>query len=56
MLEGIKSKNAAQAARERYQAGGFGGLGFQLVTKLADELLYNEAGNQVTLIIKKTNE
>ena len=49
-------KNAAQAARERYQAGGFGGLGFQLVTKLADELVYNEVGNQVTFVIKKASE
>ncbi|HEX3135639.1 MAG TPA: ATP-binding protein [Planctomycetota bacterium] len=28
MLAAVKAKNAAQAARERYQAGGFGGLGF----------------------------
>jgi anti-sigma regulatory factor (Ser/Thr protein kinase) len=55
MLEGVKSKNATQAARERYQAGGFGGLGFQLVSKLADELVYNEAGNQATFVIKKVS-
>jgi len=53
MLEAVKAKNAAQAARERYQAGGFGGLGFQLISKLADELMYNEAGNQVTFVVKK---
>jgi anti-sigma regulatory factor (Ser/Thr protein kinase) len=56
MLEAVKAKNAAQAARERYQAGGFGGLGFQLISKLADELVYNEAGNQVTFVVKKTSE
>lgn len=56
MLEAVKAKNAAQAARERYQAGGFGGLGFQLISKLADELTYNEAGNQVTFVVKKTSE
>ena len=56
MLEAVKAKNAAQAARERYQAGGFGGLGFQLISKLADELMYNEAGNQVTFVVKKTGE
>lgn len=55
MLDGVKSKNATQAARERYQAGGFGGLGFQLVSKLADELVYNEAGNQATFVIKKVS-
>jgi anti-sigma regulatory factor (Ser/Thr protein kinase) len=53
MLEAVKAKNAAQAARERYQAGGFGGLGFQLISKLADELMYNESGNQVTFVVKK---
>jgi serine/threonine-protein kinase RsbW len=56
MLDAVKAKNAAQAARERYQAGGFGGLGFQLITKLADELVYNEAGNQVTFVVKKASE
>ena len=53
MLAAVKAKNAAQAARERYQAGGFGGLGFQLISKLADELVYNEVGNQVTFVVKK---
>ena len=52
----MNAKDATQAARERYQAGGFGGLGFQLVTKLADELIYNDAGNQVTMVIKKVSE
>jgi serine/threonine-protein kinase RsbW len=56
LLESVKAKNAAQAARERYQAGGFGGLGFQLITKLADELVYNESGNQVTFTVKKSAE
>jgi anti-sigma regulatory factor (Ser/Thr protein kinase) len=53
VIEALKAKNAAQAARERYQAGGFGGLGFQLITKLADELTYNDSGNQVTFTVKK---
>lgn len=56
LLDGVKNKNAAQAARERYQAGGFGGLGFQLITKLADELVYNDSGNQVTFTVKKSAE
>lgn len=53
VIDAMKAKDAAQAARERYQAGGFGGLGFQLITKLADELVYNDAGNQVTVTVKK---
>lgn len=56
MLDAVKAKNAAQAARERYQAGGFGGLGFQLISKLADELVYNDSGNQVTFVVKKASE
>jgi serine/threonine-protein kinase RsbW len=56
MMTAVQAKNAAQAARERYQAGGFGGLGFQLITKLADTLTYNEAGNQVTFVVKKASE
>lgn len=53
LLGHVDEKNAADAARERYQAGGFGGLGFKLITKLADELTYNDAGNQVTFMVKK---
>jgi anti-sigma regulatory factor (Ser/Thr protein kinase) len=53
MLDSLNAKDAAQAARERYQAGGFGGLGFKLITKLADELTYNDSGNQVTFTVKK---
>jgi len=54
MLEGVRTKNAAQAARDRYKAGGFGGLGFQLVTKLVSDLRYNDAGNRVTFTLPKT--
>jgi anti-sigma regulatory factor (Ser/Thr protein kinase) len=49
----VRDKDAAQAARERYQAGGFGGLGFQLITRLAPDLAYNDAGNQVRFSIPK---
>lgn len=52
-LAQVCAKDAATAARERYLAGGFGGLGFQLVTRLTDELVYNEAGNVVTFRIRK---
>jgi serine/threonine-protein kinase RsbW len=53
LLKSVNDKDAASAARDRYQAGGFGGLGFKLITGLADELSYNESGNQVTLVVKK---
>jgi anti-sigma regulatory factor (Ser/Thr protein kinase) len=54
VIDAMQRKDAAQAARERYQAGGFGGLGFKLITQLADELVYNESGNQVTMTVRKT--
>jgi len=57
VLDGVRSKDVASAARERYQAGGFGGLGFQLITRMAKELTYNDKGNAVTFsIVKQTAE
>lgn len=53
VLEGVNEKDAASAARERYLAGGFGGLGFKLITKMSDSLTYNAAGNVVTFSVKK---
>jgi anti-sigma regulatory factor (Ser/Thr protein kinase) len=53
LLASIKAKDAATAARERYLAGGFGGLGFQLITRMADSLSYNTDGSQVTFSINK---
>jgi anti-sigma regulatory factor (Ser/Thr protein kinase) len=53
VLAAVKTKDAARAARERYQAGGFGGLGFQLITKLAPDLSYNGTGNKVTFSMAK---
>jgi serine/threonine-protein kinase RsbW len=53
IIDGMKQKDAAQAARERYQAGGFGGLGFKMITHMADELAYNDAGNMVTYSVNK---
>jgi anti-sigma regulatory factor (Ser/Thr protein kinase) len=53
VVSGATAKDAASAARERYLAGGFGGLGFQLIVRLADELRYNDAGNEVTFAVKK---
>jgi serine/threonine-protein kinase RsbW len=53
LIGAVRAKDAATAARERYQAGGFGGLGFQLITRMASELTYNDAGNRVTFVIGK---
>ena len=53
VVEAANAQDAATAARERYLAGGFGGLGFQLIVRLADELRYNDAGNEVTMTISK---
>lgn len=54
LLASIKAKDAATSARERYLAGGFGGLGFQLITKLTSQLSYNDKGNIVTFQVAKT--
>ncbi|TVR43901.1 MAG: hypothetical protein EA402_08455 [Planctomycetota bacterium] len=53
VLGDAKSLDAAAAARARYQSGGFGGLGFQMITRLADELAYNELGNEVRFKVNK---
>jgi anti-sigma regulatory factor (Ser/Thr protein kinase)/nucleoid DNA-binding protein len=43
------SGNPVDAARERYQAGGHGGLGIMLMLKCVDKIEYNYAGNKITL-------
>ncbi|MBA2482728.1 MAG: ATP-binding protein [Planctomycetes bacterium] len=53
VIDAMKKKDAAQAARERYQAGGFGGLGFKMITNMADTLAYNDSGNTVTYTVNK---
>lgn len=53
ILGHVHEKDAASAARERYQAGGFGGLGFKLITKMSASLAYNDAGNVVTFTVLK---
>lgn len=53
VLGGVNEKDAASAARERYLAGGFGGLGFKLITKMSETLSYNEPGNIVTFTVRK---
>lgn len=53
VLASVRDKDAATAARERYLAGGFGGLGFQLITRLTESIVYNDRGNLVTILISK---
>ncbi|MCS6969434.1 MAG: ATP-binding protein [Planctomycetota bacterium] len=53
VLAKARSKDAATAARERYQAGGYGGLGFKLILQMADSLIYNDAGNVVCFTVRK---
>lgn len=53
VLAGVNEKDAASAARERYLAGGFGGLGFKLITKMSETLSYNDPGNIVTFSVRK---
>jgi anti-sigma regulatory factor (Ser/Thr protein kinase)/CheY-like chemotaxis protein len=43
------SGSPVEAARERNQAGGHGGLGIMLMLKCVDKLEYNYVGNRVTL-------
>jgi anti-sigma regulatory factor (Ser/Thr protein kinase) len=48
-LEKGKKGDAISAARERYLAGGLGGLGIMLMIRCVDLVEYNEAGNQIIL-------
>lgn len=50
------SGNPADAARERTDAGGHGGLGIMLMLRCVDKLEYNYAGNKISLTkyIRKT--
>jgi anti-sigma regulatory factor (Ser/Thr protein kinase) len=52
-IDNIRNKSAAELARIRIAEGGFGGLGFTMIVKMADELQYNEAGNVVSFSVKK---
>jgi len=48
-LEKGRKGDAISAARERYLAGGMGGLGIMLMVRCVDLVEYNEKGNQVIL-------
>ncbi len=52
-IAAVSNLDAATAARQRYQAGGFGGLGFQMIVRMSDHLEYNDAGNIVTFTVNK---
>lgn len=53
LLNDVSGKDAAEAARERYKAGGIGGLGFQMITRMTSALSYNDKGNIVTFRVTK---
>lgn len=53
MLDKVRNLSAADAARARYQAGGFGGLGFQMICRMAELIAYNAPGNIVTFAVTK---
>ncbi|MHC4778895.1 MAG: ATP-binding protein [Planctomycetota bacterium] len=48
-LEKGRKGDAISAARERYLAGGMGGLGIMLMVRCVDLVEYNDKGNQVIL-------
>ncbi len=48
-LERGRQGDAISAARERYLAGGMGGLGIMLMVRCVDLVEYNDKGNQVIL-------
>jgi anti-sigma regulatory factor (Ser/Thr protein kinase) len=48
-LEKGKKGDAISAARERYMAGGLGGLGIMLMIRCVDLVEYNEQGNQIII-------
>jgi serine/threonine-protein kinase RsbW len=47
-LQQAKERDAVEAARERHQQGGQGGLGIFMIHRCADRVEYNDAGNVVT--------
>lgn len=49
ILEKSREQDALSAARERYMAGGMGGLGIRLMLKCADKIEYEHEGAKITL-------
>ena len=52
-LDKVRSLSPAEAARQRYKDGGFGGLGFQMVVRMTEVIEYNEPGNIVMFRVTK---
>jgi anti-sigma regulatory factor (Ser/Thr protein kinase) len=48
-LEAGRTRHAMDLARERYEAGGVGGLGIMLMLRSVDLVEYNHSGNRVAL-------
>lgn len=56
-LERSQAGNAVEAARERYHAGGHGGLGIRLMLKCVDRLRYGGTGSRIHLTkFKRTSD
>ena len=53
ILDKVRNLSPADAARLRYQEGGFGGLGFQMICRMSDSIEYNAVGNVVTFSVTK---
>jgi len=57
VLRKTAMQDTLAAARERYQAGGMGGLGIRLMLKCVDSLEYDNKGSKITLYkLKKPDE
>lgn len=49
VLQKTEEQDALSAARERYMAGGMGGLGIRLMLKCVDKIEYEEKGSKIVL-------
>jgi anti-sigma regulatory factor (Ser/Thr protein kinase) len=49
VLQKTQEKDALTAARERYMAGGMGGLGIRLMLKCVDKIEYEQEGSKIVL-------
>ncbi|RME82099.1 MAG: FHA domain-containing protein [Planctomycetota bacterium] len=53
MLKKTEEGDAVSAARERYKAGGIGGLGLRVMLKCVDQLKYYNKGSRLVLVKRK---
>lgn len=49
ILQNTQEQDALSAARERYMAGGMGGLGIRLMLKCVDKIEYEQEGSKIVL-------